>query len=106
MNIADEKGNPANGSVLTATHYTPTTPKTSALGKSQKLGLSALAMLLEELQDHLESIGKNPDDAKVTVSDWQERLDFPTNRFYEVRDGLKERGFISIEKGFVYQLKK
>ena len=104
LGISDEKGNPANGPVLTATNYTPTTPKTSALGKNQKLGLSSLGILLEESQAYLESIGKNPDHAKVTVSDWQERLDIGT-RFPEVKNSLQEKGFIAIEKGFVYLLK-
>ncbi len=105
LNISDDKGNPTKGAVLIVTNYTPTTPKTSALGKNQKLGLSSLGILLEESQDYLASINKNPNDAKVLVSDWQERLDFPNNRFKETKDSLLEKGFIAIEKGFVYQLK-
>jgi hypothetical protein len=105
LNINDEKGNPANGPVLIATDYAPPTPKTSTLGKNQKLGLSSLAILLEEAQEHLESIGKNPNSAKVTLSDWQERLELPVNRFHDVKNTLQEKGFIRIEKGFVYPLK-
>lgn len=105
LNINDEKGNPANGPVLIETSYSPPTAKTSTLGKNQKLGLGSLSILLEEMQEHLESIGKDPSAAKVSLSDWQERLELPVNRFHDVKNTLQEKGFISIEKGFIYQLK-
>jgi hypothetical protein len=106
LNIADEKGNPANGPVLIETDYAqPAADKAKPLGKHQKTGLSSLTILLEEAQDHLESINKNPDDAKVTLSDWQERLGLPANRFHDVKNTLQERGYIYTEKGFVYPLK-
>lgn len=102
LKIRDEKGNPANGPVLIETAYAPPKEKTSVLGKNEKLGLSSLAILFEEMREYLESIGKDQNAAKVSLSEWQERLDLNRKRFFDIKNSLQDKGLIIVENGFVF----
>lgn len=101
LGVFDGKGNPTNGAVLIDSSYTPPAKNTVTLGKNQTLALSALKILYQEARTGLVEIGK-AHFAKVTLEQWQERLDLPRQRFYELKIALQEKGLIRISGDDVY----
>ena len=107
----DEDGNPETSLVLELTDYTPP-PKTSGFGKNQIKALSILKELHSTQKQNLISSGFNPDDCKVLVQDWKDKLveaiTFkPDVRqgFYKLKTGLVKRDAIKIKDGYVYVFK-
>jgi hypothetical protein len=99
----DDEGSPIYKAAIECVDYTePTRPSSAGLGKNQKTGLALLNELIDEKRDHLQSKGYDPDDARVTVEEWKQRLEnngVNNSRFYEVKKGLIASGLVVIESG-------
>ncbi|MBC7750649.1 MAG: AAA family ATPase, partial [Candidatus Saccharibacteria bacterium] len=108
--MLDDEGQPIYKAAIECVEYSePTRPSSAGLGKNQKIGLSILNELIDVKRDTLQSKGYDTDDARVTVDEWKFKLvaEFQKNtsqkaansRFYEVKDGLSEKGLIVMEAG-------
>lgn len=101
--LEDDEGEPVTSAVLwSVAHAAPAKVGKTAGGKNQKLALLALADLVAEQRARLERTGHNPDGARVKLDAWRDRLrdsGIGKQRFYELRNSLKDSGRIEIEFG-------
>jgi AAA domain len=101
--LTDDEGEPVTSAVLwSVAHVPPAKAGKAARGKNQTLALSILAEMVEEQRARLAGTGHNPDGARVALDAWRERLaakGINKQRFYDLRNALKDAGLIAIEFG-------
>lgn len=102
IEIEDDGGQPATSIILDAVDGYEPPAQNAPRGKWQILGLETL----EELyQEQAETLGYDPDGAKVPVDDWRSRLmkqGMPRQRWAEVRDTLAGQGLVVVKNGFAF----
>lgn len=104
--LVDEDGNDVYGAALQAKDagYEPPKRGKAGKGKNQTLVLGVLSELYRQHGDRLESAGRDPDDAKVSISDWRAAcldVGVMANRFSESKKKLAELGLIEIREPYV-----
>lgn len=101
--LVDDEGEPVTSAVLwSVAHAPPVKSGKAARGKNQTLALSILAEMIKEQRARLVSTGHNADSARVSIDAWRERLaakGINKQRFYDLRNTLKDAGLIAIEFG-------
>jgi len=101
--LVDDEGEPVTSAVLWGVaHVPPAKAGKAGRGKNQTLALGVLTDMVAQQRARLSGTGHSAEGARVAIDAWRERLaakGINRNRFYEVRDGLKEAGLIVIEFG-------
>ena len=106
--LVDEDGNDVWGARLEplGSDYQPPKRGSAGRGKNQTLALSKLAELKREHQDRLTQAGRDPDEARVTITDWREACrkdcDINAKRWPEVRGGLEKAGLVEVIEPYAY----
>ena len=102
---ADQKGRPINGALLIPADLPAMTSKAPTLTSKPREALELLADLYQQQRQNLEDAGHDPDQARVSVADWQEAMktiSADSSNRAKLRKWLAEQGFIRIEGPFVY----
>jgi hypothetical protein len=99
LGITNEDGEPVTSAVLNQVEYYPDTgtgkDEKKVLGKNQALALDLLKKLYAE----------KPPGASVTSKEWRDiciEQKIARQRFYEIKDGLEQAGFIILDGLFVF----
>jgi hypothetical protein len=104
--LIDEDGNDIWSCTphLIGDDYKPPKKGSRGRGKNQTLARQILADLYREQRQRLIDADRDPDDAKVTISDWQQKCAdtmIPRQRFTEIKKSLAEQGVIELINPYV-----
>ena len=102
---ADRNGRPINGALLIPADPPAMTSKATTLTSKPREALELLADLYQQQRQNLKDAGHDPDQARVSVADWQEAMkpiSADSSNRAKLRKWLAEQGFIRIEGPFVY----
>lgn len=101
--VEDDEGEPVTSvALLSVAHVPPAKGGKSGRGKNQTLALSVLAEMIKEQRERLTSTGYSPSGARVTLDAWRDRLaakGINKQRFYDLRNALRDAGLISTDFG-------
>lgn len=101
----DEDGEPVTSAVFERTDFMPAPVLGKAGGGSLQIkGKEILKGLYKVHRENLCNGDHDPNQAKVSVKDWQEacKAVIDRKRFYDIKKSLTNGGEIKIENGFVY----
>ena len=102
--IADDRGEPLTSAILDPVDYEIRHDQSPSLGKNESTALDALKELKAEFGRNLANDGRSPDEARVSMKDWSQRMKdrgLPRQRASDLPPKLAEKGFVFIEDGFV-----
>lgn len=105
--LVDEDGNDVFGAYLSelGNDYQPPKRGKTGRGKNQTMALSKLAELTREHQERLEGAGRDPEDARVTVTDWRAACidgGLKPQRWAELRRTLEDAGLVEVNAPYVH----
>jgi hypothetical protein len=103
LGFENEDGTPATSAVL-APCDVPDLQRNNATGKHQEKALAVLRDLLKKQRRTLEEDGRDPDQARVTVSDWRTAATdagVPRQRWYDAKAALIEKGGVIHDAPYV-----
>lgn len=110
LGISDMGGEPVTAPIFDQIDYEPgadiTTPvQRRSLGKNQGIAMRELHRLFDEHRQRLEAAGYDPDNARVTVSDWAaacREAGIDRRKFYDTRATLIRTRLIAVDQaGYV-----
>jgi hypothetical protein len=105
LGLTDEDGNQVTSAILDPTDYCPTKTKAKPLGRNQVTALEVLNQLYNDQKKNLEKGGYDPENARVTIDDWQakcQQAGVDRKRFYDCKNTLSKAGTIKIDHGYCY----
>jgi hypothetical protein len=95
----NDDGSQATSAVLHPCDAPKTEPK-KPRGKYQQKALAVLLDLYREQGRNLEQTDRDPDQARVLITDWldaSKEAGIPRNRWYEAKDALAKKGAVRLE---------
>lgn len=99
LGFDNDDGTQATSAVLHPCDVPKPEPK-KPQGKYQQKALAALVDLYREQGRNLEQSDRNPEQARVLLTDWKDaskEAGVPRNRWYEAKDALAKKGAVQLE---------
>ncbi|KAF0279160.1 AAA family ATPase [Spiribacter aquaticus] len=102
--IVDDRGDPLTSAILDPVGHEIRHDQSPSIGTSQSAALDALKELKVEFARNLANDGRSPDEARVSMDDWRQRMKehgLSRQRVSDSPQRLASKGLVCIKEGFV-----
>lgn len=107
LGLDDDEGEPVTSAVLDPVEYSAPIDSSEGnrgQGKNQRIALSELHRLYSEHRDNVQASGRDPNEARVSLSDWRHAMKVagvPRQRTYDVTRSLEHAGRVEVTGRYV-----
>lgn len=104
LGTTDDEGDEVTSAVLDPVEFEPQKPTKTGRGKQQRTALEVLERLHSEQRANVEASGRDPNLARVSVTDWRDAMQkagVSRRQSYDIPNALHDAGLVTVEHGYV-----